>query len=147
MENRLKKIEQLLAEHEKRLLALEGASTVNTEAASTPENERLAITFDDNDRPRFNVVLPSSSREEIQRTAILLLLHAKRESEVEMSTKKVSALLYLAGVDTTGIDHATQSLKDQKPALIASKPGKRTIILTQQGEEEAIKYAKQLKRK
>ena len=145
MEERIKKLEELIAEHEKRLLVLEGTANVNAGVTSVSKEKQPTVTFDGNDRPRFNVILPSSSRQETQRTAIILLLHAKKESEAEMSTKRVSSFLYRGGVDVTRIQDAIEWLKDQKPALIASKPGKRTVILTNHGEEETNKLAKQLK--
>jgi len=142
MEERLKKIEGTLSEHEKRLHALEHSPTENPRK---PTGE--AVRFDETGRPFFNVILPNASRVEIQRVGILLLMRARRDDEPEMSTKKISSLLHHAGVDVRWIKDAFSSLREERPALITSRPGKRTIILTGAGEEKANSLIKELPRK
>ncbi|MDD5095926.1 MAG: hypothetical protein PHY95_00205 [Candidatus ainarchaeum sp.] len=147
MEERLKKIEELLADYEKRLQILESMKSETRPEPIAVIMEKPTVRFDETGRPFFNVILPQGSRQGIQKIATLLLMHAKRTTEPEMTSNKISSLLHKAGVDTRGIKYAFNALRTETPALITSKPGKRTIILTSCGEEKAVALAKELQRK
>jgi predicted transcriptional regulator len=147
MEERLKKIEEKIVEHEQRIQALEKLDIKKEEPANVAARDKPVVQFDENKRPFFNVLLPSVSRQEIQKISILLLMYAKRDSEPEMTSKNVSSLLHKAGVDVRRIKDAYRSLRNNKPSLITSKSGKRTITLTNHGEQKAIEWSKKLERK
>ena len=145
MEDRLKKIEEKLEEIDKRLSQIENqAITGETRDLKKEGSEREPVRFDNDGRPFFNIVLPNGTKKEIQRAAILIIMKVKRNSDPEISSKRISSLLHKAGVDIHGIKNTYYSLRMENPPLITSKPKERTIILTSHGESEAVRLLKEL---
>lgn len=97
------------------------------------------------DIPEFTRILPSNNRLAQQNAAILLLMKNIREKgEISTTSNKISRYLHLASVDTNNIKYAFNSLRNAKPKLINSKPNKRELFLTQEGEFEAKKLEREL---
>ncbi len=85
--------------------------------------------------PYFVEHVPGNNRIEIQSNAILLLLSAMQEKEVDsLTTTMLSRLLNKNNVDTSLINNATSSLK--KKLFILKEKGKEGIALAPKGEGE-----------
>jgi hypothetical protein len=98
---------------------------------------RKPVTFDDKKRLVFHVKLPTESRTEQQKAAILLAMKFLKDTEPNMTSYKLSEILHQSGIDVTRIDNSLRDLKKTSPKLIVSKPRQKSITLSPDGEEAA----------
>lgn len=131
---------RILEDFERRISALENRRTTDT-----PKLERESVVIWRGNIPQFTKKLPSTSRIAQQNAAILLLMkNMKERGDISTTSHQISKHLHLSGVDTKDIKYAFRSLRNANPKLINSKPQKRELFLTQEGELEAKKLEQEL---
>jgi hypothetical protein len=111
---------------------------VGRQAAGTSEGRQL-IEFQDEETPVFHFRLPSESRAETQKQALLLLLLALKRSlgRTHATSNELSRMLRAAGMDNGRIDIAVSRLKKEEPKLVSAVRRGRKLSLTAAGEQRA----------